>query len=130
MGDTASDVLIGAPGPGGQCEAVWVHAQRVNTTSTHGTGCSLSSAIATLLGRGYDLPEAVRRAKVWLTQAIRAGDRMAVGTGHGPLDHMWAAHDVFARAGITVMPRMWLPSGGQTSWGFVMPLMNWNLFSA
>lgn len=99
VGDTASDVLIGAPGPGGQCEAVWVHAQRVNTTSTHGTGCSLSSAIATLLGRGYDLPEAVRRAKVWLTQAIRAGDRMAVGTGHGPLDHMWAAHDVFARAG-------------------------------
>lgn len=62
-------------------------AERVATDNTHGTGCSLSSAIATLLGQGSDLSSAVHEAKTWLTGALLAGDRLAVGEGPGPVHH-------------------------------------------
>ncbi|MBF4461979.1 MULTISPECIES: bifunctional hydroxymethylpyrimidine kinase/phosphomethylpyrimidine kinase [unclassified Rathayibacter] len=65
--------------------------ERVATTSTHGTGCSLSSAMATLLaGRGSAsaaLAEALVEAKEWLTGALRAADTLEVGSGNGPIDH-------------------------------------------
>ncbi|MEV4901199.1 bifunctional hydroxymethylpyrimidine kinase/phosphomethylpyrimidine kinase [Citricoccus sp. NPDC055426] len=60
---------------------------RVDTTSTHGTGCSLSSALATRLGRG-DTPEAALTwATGWLHEAILHGAALQVGSGHGPVDH-------------------------------------------
>lgn len=62
-------------------------AKRVATRNTHGTGCSLSSAIAAGLAKGEDMESAVRHAKAWLTAAIAAADRFSVGHGHGPVHH-------------------------------------------
>jgi hydroxymethylpyrimidine/phosphomethylpyrimidine kinase len=62
---------------------------RIVTPNTHGTGCTLSAAIAALLPR-HAMVEAVRRAKTYLTAAIAASGRLTVGTGHGPVHHFHA----------------------------------------
>ena len=62
-------------------------APRIPTTNTHGTGCSLSSAIAAGLAKGETLEQAVRSAKTWITAAIAAADSLGVGHGHGPIHH-------------------------------------------
>jgi hydroxymethylpyrimidine/phosphomethylpyrimidine kinase len=62
-------------------------APRVATKNTHGTGCSLSSAIAAGLAKGEGLEAAVREAKAWISAAIAAADRLDVGRGHGPIHH-------------------------------------------
>jgi hydroxymethylpyrimidine/phosphomethylpyrimidine kinase len=62
-------------------------APRIATRNTHGTGCSLSSAIAAGLAKGEDLETAVRQAKAWVSAAIAAADRFSVGHGHGPIHH-------------------------------------------
>jgi hydroxymethylpyrimidine/phosphomethylpyrimidine kinase len=62
-------------------------ARRISTKNTHGTGCTLSSAIAAGLAKGLDLPDAVRAAKAYVTAAIAAADELEVGYGHGPLHH-------------------------------------------
>lgn len=67
-------------------EAAWV-----DTTNTHGTGCTLSSAIAAYLALGHELPDAVGRAKGYLTLALQASGRLRVGGGHGPVHHFHAA---------------------------------------
>ena len=68
-------------------------AERVETTNTHGTGCTLSSAIAAGLAQGMDLADAVTRAHAYLQAAIRAADGLHIGSGHGPVHHfhaLWA----------------------------------------
>jgi len=65
-------------------------AVRVETRNTHGTGCTLSAAIAALLPRAAEVPDAVREAKRWLTEAIRRSDELTVGEGHGPVHHFHA----------------------------------------
>ena len=65
-------------------------APRVATQNTHGTGCSLSSAIAAGLAKGEQLETAVRHAKAWISAAIAAADRLDVGRGHGPIHHFHA----------------------------------------
>ena len=60
---------------------------RIATRNTHGTGCTLSSAIAAGLAKGMPLAEAVRAAKAYVTDAIAAADRLAIGMGHGPVHH-------------------------------------------
>lgn len=60
---------------------------RIETTSTHGTGCTLASSIAALLARGEPLDVAVASAKEYVTGAIR--NAPGLGRGHGPLDHFW-----------------------------------------
>jgi hydroxymethylpyrimidine/phosphomethylpyrimidine kinase len=62
-------------------------ARRVATQNTHGTGCTLSSAIAAFLARGLRLESAIAEAKDYLTGAIAAADRLKVGHGHGPVHH-------------------------------------------
>jgi len=62
-------------------------APRVATKNTHGTGCSLSSAIAAGLAKGEGLETAVGNAKAWISAAISAADRFSVGHGHGPIHH-------------------------------------------
>ncbi|NMD42630.1 MAG: bifunctional hydroxymethylpyrimidine kinase/phosphomethylpyrimidine kinase [Firmicutes bacterium] len=62
---------------------------RVQTANTHGTGCTLSSAIAAGLARGLALAEAVRRAKEYLTGALQRGAAYRLGSGHGPVHHFW-----------------------------------------
>lgn len=61
-------------------------APRIDTRDTHGTGCTYSAALATLLARGLPLPEAVREAKGYITEAIRSAFRL--GAGHGPTNHL------------------------------------------
>lgn len=61
--------------------------KKIETTNLHGTGCTLSSAIATYLAKGYPMREAIQRAKVYITQAIIAGKDLNVGHGNGPLWH-------------------------------------------
>lgn len=63
----------------------WFHGRRVATTNTHGTGCTLSSAIAANLAKGHSLRESVGRAKAYLTGALSTG--LNLGKGSGPLDH-------------------------------------------
>jgi hydroxymethylpyrimidine/phosphomethylpyrimidine kinase len=62
-------------------------APRIATQNTHGTGCSLSSAIAAGLAKGESMETAVRAAKAWISAAIAAADRLDVGHGHGPVHH-------------------------------------------
>lgn len=64
-------------------------ADAVDTRNTHGTGCTLSAAIATLLALGYDIETAVSRAKLYTTKALRAGARVWAGHGHGPVNHFF-----------------------------------------
>ncbi len=63
---------------------------RVETKNTHGTGCTLSAALAALLPQRSDVPTAARDAKAWLTQALRHADELEVGKGHGPVHHFHA----------------------------------------
>jgi hydroxymethylpyrimidine/phosphomethylpyrimidine kinase len=65
-------------------------ATRIATANTHGTGCTLSAAVAAGLARGLALGEAVADAKAYLTAALGAADRLAVGAGHGPVHHFHA----------------------------------------
>jgi hydroxymethylpyrimidine/phosphomethylpyrimidine kinase len=67
-----------------------VVAERIATRNTHGTGCTLASAIAAGLAKGQSLPAAVRSAKSYVTAALAAADRITVGSGAGPLNHFHA----------------------------------------
>jgi len=81
-GETSDDVLVSPDG------TVRTFAgPRVATTNTHGTGCSLSSAIATVVARDGDWELAIGTAKTWLTAALRGADALHVGSGTGPIDH-------------------------------------------
>lgn len=64
--------------------------RRIATRNTHGTGCTLSAALAALIPQTGDVPEAARRAKAYLAEAIRHADRLDVGKGHGPVHHFHA----------------------------------------
>ncbi|QWE17541.1 bifunctional hydroxymethylpyrimidine kinase/phosphomethylpyrimidine kinase [Polynucleobacter sp. AP-Nino-20-G2] len=68
---------------------------RVNTANTHGTGCSLASAIATYLADGHDLPHAVAKAIAYVEAGLEAGCFLSIGEGPGPLWHM---HDFYPTA--------------------------------
>jgi hydroxymethylpyrimidine/phosphomethylpyrimidine kinase len=83
-GSEAIDILALPNGQVQTFRAPWVM-----TNNTHGTGCTLSSAIATRLAQGADLTQAVSDAKAYLTQALRHADKLAVGHGHGPVHHGW-----------------------------------------
>ena len=80
-GNESVDLLVDVNG------VIQLSAPRVATRNTHGTGCSLSSAIAAELAKGATLRDAVRAAKTYVTGAIEAADRLAIGKGHGPVHH-------------------------------------------
>lgn len=66
-----------------------LHSQRIYTANTHGTGCTLSSAIASFLAQGMGLDEAAKAAKDYMAGAIKSGSEYEIGHGHGPVDHFW-----------------------------------------
>ena len=66
----------------------WFRGERIDNPNTHGTGCTLSSAIASNLALGYPLEAAIERAKTYISGALRA--QLDLGRGSGPLDHMYA----------------------------------------
>jgi len=68
---------------------VRLEGSRIDTRNTHGTGCTLSSAIAAHLARGLGIEDAVRKAKIYITEAIRSGAEYALGHGHGPVNHFF-----------------------------------------
>lgn len=84
-GDGSEDVLVSAGSPG----AERFGDERIQTRNTHGTGCTLSSAIAAHLAKGEDMAEAVGHAKEYIRRAIRAGADYRIGHGHGPVHHFW-----------------------------------------
>ena len=63
--------------------------ERINTDNTHGTGCTLSSALAAYMARGLNIREATQKAKVYMNQALRAGANKKVGNGKGPVHHFF-----------------------------------------
>ena len=77
----------------GTCK--WFHGRRIDNPNTHGTGCTLSSAIASNLAKGYDLDTAVERAKAYLSGALAA--MLDLGTGQGPMDHLFDLKGEYVR---------------------------------
>ncbi len=73
----------------------WFQGERIDNPNTHGTGCTLSSAIAANLAKGFDLPASIRRAKEYLTGAL--GAMLDLGKGSGPMDHAFALGGYFAQ---------------------------------
>jgi hydroxymethylpyrimidine/phosphomethylpyrimidine kinase len=70
-------------------ETIFLPAKRIETRNNHGTGCTLSSAIASGIAKGYDVVKAVRMAKEYITGAINAGAGYSLGQGHGPVHHFY-----------------------------------------
>jgi len=85
QGQTCVDLLVTRDG------VLRLEAARIATRNTHGTGCSLSAAIAAGLARGRRLEDAVRAAHGWLQGAIRAADALGIGQGRGPVHHFHEA---------------------------------------
>ena len=73
----------------------WFRGERINNPNTHGTGCTLSSAIASNLAKGYELESAVERAKKYISGALAA--MLDLGKGSGPMDHGFDIHSEFTR---------------------------------
>ena len=84
----ANDLLYSKEG------ARWYHGRRSANPNTHGTGCTLSSAIASNLAKGYSLDEAVERAKAYISGALAA--MLDLGKGSGPMNHMFDLKGTFA----------------------------------
>ena len=86
-GSDADDLLYQHSGP------TWFHAGRIETKNTHGTGCTLSSAICSNLAKGFDLNTSVKKAKRYITGALEAN--LDLGIGSGPLNHAFAIEGNF-----------------------------------
>ena len=84
----ANDLLYSKEG------ARWYHGRRIANPNTHGTGCTLSSAIASNLAKGYSLDEAVERAKAYISGALAS--MLDLGKGSGPMNHMFDLKGTFA----------------------------------
>lgn len=83
-------------GAGG--EGKWFYGRRIQNSNTHGTGCTLSSAIAANLAKGYDLDASVERAKAYLSGAL--GAMLDLGHGSGPMDHMFDLKSTYIQGGL------------------------------
>ena len=82
LSDTADDLLY----VNGTLH--WFSRERIDTENTHGTGCTLSSAIACNLAMGFSMEESVKNAKDYITGALKAG--LNLGKGNGPMNHCYA----------------------------------------
>lgn len=88
-GDSAPDALVDAHGRLGPDEVFEISAARVPTSNTHGTGCSMSAALATQLAIHHDWRAALTHTKAWLMESIEHADELEVGSGAGPIHHYW-----------------------------------------
>lgn len=79
--DSSDDILVE------NGEIHWFKSERIDTKNTHGTGCTLSSAIACGLADGMDLATSIKKAKAYITGALKSG--LSFGKGSGPLNHSW-----------------------------------------
>ena len=85
----ANDLLC----QGGVCR--WFYGKRIDNPNTHGTGCTLSSAIASNLAQGFSMEESVERAKTYISGAL--GAMLDLGKGSGPMNHAFDIHGMFVR---------------------------------
>lgn len=85
-GDELTDIFYNAE----EDRCLELRSRRIRTRNTHGTGCTLSSALASYLAQGYSLDDAARAAKDYIAGAIESGAEYEIGHGHGPVDHFWA----------------------------------------
>ncbi len=76
-------------------EMIWITGKRINNPNTHGTGCTLSSAIAANLAKGYPLTEAITRSKAYISGALAA--MLDLGQGSGPMNHIFDLNGEFAK---------------------------------
>ena len=74
---------------------LWYRGERIENPNTHGTGCTLSSAIASNLAKGYSMGESVERAKRYISGAL--GAMLDLGKGSGPMDHGFAIDNEFSK---------------------------------
>jgi len=91
-GDMVADVLLQTG-----AEPLWLEGARIDTANTHGTGCTLSSAVAAHLALGLNLADAVRSARVYVRGALEAGACVKTGQGSGPLNHGFAPRAMLVR---------------------------------
>jgi hydroxymethylpyrimidine/phosphomethylpyrimidine kinase len=84
-GDEVTDLLLMK-----DADPIWMHGPRIASANTHGTGCTLSSAIAAYLALGLKLLDAVQQARGFVRQALQAGASVKTGQGSGPLNHGFA----------------------------------------
>jgi hydroxymethylpyrimidine/phosphomethylpyrimidine kinase len=85
QGEVVSDLLALVSG-----ERIWMRDARIHTPNTHGTGCTLSSAIASYLALGHDLVQSVQSARLYIRGALQHGAQVRTGKGGGPLNHGYA----------------------------------------
>jgi hydroxymethylpyrimidine kinase/phosphomethylpyrimidine kinase/thiamine-phosphate diphosphorylase len=104
------DALVTPGAAGAHPTTHVVDGPRIATTSTHGTGCSLSSALATLHPRRGDWLAALTEAKAWLTGSLAHADDLEVGAGAGPLDHLRALWDAAGTHAGPISAEMWAGS--------------------
>ncbi|NKB51618.1 MAG: bifunctional hydroxymethylpyrimidine kinase/phosphomethylpyrimidine kinase [Rhizobiaceae bacterium] len=81
-GDRADDCYVAADG-----SISWFQGPFIDTNNTHGTGCTLSSAITSFLAKGDDMPTSINKAKEYIIKAIAAADTLEIGSGAGPVHH-------------------------------------------
>lgn len=84
-GDELTDIFYNAE----EDRFIELRSRRVRTMNTHGTGCTMSSALASYLAQGYALDDAARAAKDYINGAIVSGAEYEIGHGHGPVNHFW-----------------------------------------
>ncbi|MCH9762651.1 MAG: bifunctional hydroxymethylpyrimidine kinase/phosphomethylpyrimidine kinase [Gammaproteobacteria bacterium] len=98
-GVMAPDILCQA----GEC--TWFELKRINTKNTHGTGCTLSAAIASYIAQGQSLQQAVFNAKHYLFEAILFGSKLSLGEGYGPVHHFYGLNQHASLINYTRTPR-------------------------
>jgi hydroxymethylpyrimidine/phosphomethylpyrimidine kinase len=84
-GDTVADLFVNSQG-----QKWWLRAPRIHSPNTHGTGCTLSSAIAAYLALGDPIEQAIEKSHAYIRQALQAGAHVRTGSGSGPLNHISA----------------------------------------
>ncbi len=87
QGEDMKDLLLSRYAPD---TPLWFRSPRIHTSNLHGTGCTLSAALAFFLASGYGLKEAVSAAKAYISHAIEAAKDMRIGEGSGPVNHFFA----------------------------------------
>ena len=88
-GHLSEDMLVDYLFDAATGETIELPSQRIHTRNTHGTGCTLSSALAAQLAKGETLKQAATNAKTYIEEAIRAGAELNIGHGHGPVNHFY-----------------------------------------
>ena len=94
-----------------QGAGTWFHGKRIDNPNTHGTGCTLSSAIAANLAKGFSLAESVQRAKEYISGALAAG--LDLGHGHGPMNHAFALPAAYAVSADGTIPKEFVCAAGE-----------------